>query len=438
MQAIAPRDVTVGRPHHLRSRQQCASTPRGRPAYRERFIHGQIYKVRPDVNAVVHSHSPTVIPVQRDREAAARDLPQRPFPRSGHAGLGNPRSRRRAEQHAGAQQRARPIARQALGKGSVVLMRGHGNAVAGPDLKTAVFRAIYTEVNAKLQMQAVMLGGPINFLNEYEQQKAQNVDRPWDTWRNRWARVKEQRHETLRACAAISRCSSRACRHRQRKGRSGRRLLSRQDRAGGHRLRAGGNYDLYGRLAAEFLGRHIPGQSDHRPGEHAGSRRLQGGRLPLQGGAAGRHLPRRRRPAARDERSLVDDKMGIDPTRFNYLGRLVSMVDVAVALPKSGINSFEDTRKREVTVGAGQATSTSAIYARALNAYAGSRFKIVTGYSGTAEIQLAAERGEVDVNGGKSLPAIHRPVSRNGCEGKAVLLYQNGLKRYSSCRRHRP
>jgi hypothetical protein len=46
-----------------------------------------------------------------------------------------------------------------------------------------VFRAIYTEVNAKLQMQAVMLGGPINFLNQYEQEKRQNVDRPWETWR---------------------------------------------------------------------------------------------------------------------------------------------------------------------------------------------------------------------------------------------------------------
>src|SRR5260370_40387192 len=71
---------------------------------------------------------------------------------------------------------------QALGNGSVVLMRGHGDAVAGPDLKTTVFRAIYTEVNARLQMQAVALGGPINFLNQYEQEKSQNVDRPWDTW----------------------------------------------------------------------------------------------------------------------------------------------------------------------------------------------------------------------------------------------------------------
>ena len=51
------------------------------------------------------------------------------------------------------------------------------------NLKTTVFRAIYTEVNAKLQLQATALGGPINFLNEYEQLKAQNVDRPWATWK---------------------------------------------------------------------------------------------------------------------------------------------------------------------------------------------------------------------------------------------------------------
>jgi tripartite-type tricarboxylate transporter receptor subunit TctC len=127
---------------------------------------------------------------------------------------------------------------------------------------------------------------------------------------------------------------------------------------------------------------------------------------------------------------LVDEKLGIDATRFNYLGRLTAMIDTAVALPKSGITSFEDARKREITVGAGQSTSTSALYARALNTYAGSRFKIVTGYSGTAEIQLAVERGEVEVNGGESLPTVqvHNP---DWLQGKAVFLYQNGLKRAS-------
>ena len=99
-------------------------------------------------------------------------------------------------------------------------------------------------------------------------------------------------------------------------------------------------------------------------------------------------------------------------------------------LPKTGITSFEDTRKREVTVGAGQSSSTSAIYARALNAYAGSRFKVITGYSGTAEIQLAVDRGEVEVNGGESLPTIivQHP---DWLQGKAVLLFQSGLKRFS-------
>jgi tripartite-type tricarboxylate transporter receptor subunit TctC len=191
----------------------------------------------------------------------------------------------------------------------------------------------------------------------------------------------------------------------------------------------GGNYDLYGRLASEFLSRHIPGNPAVIPVNMPGAGGFKAVdflyRVAPQDGT---HLG-----AVPQQMALTfvaDDKMGIDPRRFSYLGRLTSMVDVAVALPKSGLKSFEVTRKRDVTVGAGQSTSTSAVYARALNAYAGSRFKIVTGYSGTAEIQLAAERGEVDVNGGESLPAIIVQYPE-WLEGKAVLLYQNGLKRYS-------
>jgi tripartite-type tricarboxylate transporter receptor subunit TctC len=192
---------------------------------------------------------------------------------------------------------------------------------------------------------------------------------------------------------------------------------------------AGGNYDLYGRIVTEFLGRHIPGNPTviavNMPGA-GGFKAVD--YLYRVAPPDGTHLGAVAQQLALT--LLVDDKMGIDPRRFSYLGRVVSMVDVAVALPKSGIKSFEDARTREFTVGAGQSTSTSAIYARALNAYAGSRFKIVTGYSGTAEIQLAVERGEVDVNGGESLPAIIVQFPE-WLQGKAVLLYQSGLKRYS-------
>ena len=182
MQAIAPRDVTTADliTFDLDSN---AINARGRPIYRERFIHGQIYKMRPDVSAVVHSHSPTVIPF------SVTEKPLRAIFHNGHF-LGQATPVWEIRDDAGEQNNmlvlsnelGRSLAEK-LGNGSVVLMRGHGNAVAGPDLKTTVFRAIYTEVNAKLQMQAVMLGGPINFLNEYEEKKSQNVDRPWHTWK---------------------------------------------------------------------------------------------------------------------------------------------------------------------------------------------------------------------------------------------------------------
>jgi ribulose-5-phosphate 4-epimerase/fuculose-1-phosphate aldolase len=63
--------------------------------------------------------------------------------------------------------------------GKTVLMRGHGDAVVGPSPQVAIFRAIYTEVNANLQLQASMLGGPITFLNQYESKKPLGVERTW-------------------------------------------------------------------------------------------------------------------------------------------------------------------------------------------------------------------------------------------------------------------
>jgi HCOMODA/2-hydroxy-3-carboxy-muconic semialdehyde decarboxylase len=77
-----------------------------------------------------------------------------------------------------------------LGSGTVVLMRGHGNAVTGQSLKTAVFHAIYTEQNARLQAEAMRLGGNVTYLNEAEAAKigAQNdllVERPWGIWKSR-------------------------------------------------------------------------------------------------------------------------------------------------------------------------------------------------------------------------------------------------------------
>jgi HCOMODA/2-hydroxy-3-carboxy-muconic semialdehyde decarboxylase len=79
-----------------------------------------------------------------------------------------------------------------LGAANVALMRGHGNVCVGSDLMTAVYRAVYTEVNAKLQAQAIGLGGPINFLAPEECElitgrRDTNYQRPWAMWKSRIA-----------------------------------------------------------------------------------------------------------------------------------------------------------------------------------------------------------------------------------------------------------
>ena len=160
-----------------------ALDPRGRTLYVERFIHSEIYKAHPGIKAIVHSHSPSIIPF------GATNVPLRPiYHMSSFLGTGVPIFEIREAGGPATDMLIRnpelgaALARK-LGASAVVLMRGHGDVVVGASVEQVVFRAIYTEINARLQMQAVALGGPINFLNKYEQAKTQNVDRPWDMWR---------------------------------------------------------------------------------------------------------------------------------------------------------------------------------------------------------------------------------------------------------------
>jgi ribulose-5-phosphate 4-epimerase/fuculose-1-phosphate aldolase len=160
--------------------------------YMERFIHSELYKSRGDVNAIVHSHSPTVIPF------SITQTELRPvFHRASFLSRGVPVFEIR--EVAGTKnnmlvndaKRGKALA-QALGENNVALMRGHGNVVVAPRLRLAVSRAIETEVNAKLQLQAMMIGGPINYLSAEEAETleadlartkpsdARGADRVWE------------------------------------------------------------------------------------------------------------------------------------------------------------------------------------------------------------------------------------------------------------------
>jgi ribulose-5-phosphate 4-epimerase/fuculose-1-phosphate aldolase len=157
----------------------------GQRPYLERFIHSEIYKARPDVVSIVHSHSPSVIPFgvsgQRLRPI---------FHMSGFLGAGvSLFDIQQAHGNTDMLIRDGDIGRslaQALGKHSCVLMRGHGSTTVAVSIELAVYRAIYAEVNAKLQLQAAALGD-VHFLNTEEAALAQaategQVKRAWDLW----------------------------------------------------------------------------------------------------------------------------------------------------------------------------------------------------------------------------------------------------------------
>jgi tripartite-type tricarboxylate transporter receptor subunit TctC len=191
----------------------------------------------------------------------------------------------------------------------------------------------------------------------------------------------------------------------------------------------GGGYDLYGRLAAEFLGRHIPGNPLILPQNMPGNSSLRAVEYLIEVAPKdGTYLGSVQQALAMT--ALTDDKSRIDVGKLHYVGRLTSNIDIAVALPRTGITSFADAQRREVVLGADQAGSMATAFALTLNKYAGAKFRIVKGYGGSNEIQLAAERGEVEVNGSYSLPAVlvsHPDWVRDGA---ATILYQNALKRF--------
>jgi ribulose-5-phosphate 4-epimerase/fuculose-1-phosphate aldolase len=164
---------------------------RGRTVFLERFIHGEIYRVRPDVMAVVHTHSPGVIPF-----TVTQMLLRPMFHNAAFLAKGVPvweirKDFGETDMLVRDPARGKSLA-QALGDKSVVLMRGHGDVTVGPTVKMAVFRAYYTDVNARLQSQAIALGGDINYLTPAEGAKADEVnfvvlDRIWNLWKLRVA-----------------------------------------------------------------------------------------------------------------------------------------------------------------------------------------------------------------------------------------------------------
>ncbi len=166
-----------------------AVDPRGRSLFLERFIHSEIYRARPDVMSVVHTHSPGVIPFTVSQVALRPVFHNAAFLAAGAPVWDIRKEFGETDMLVSNAAIGKALA-QTLGDKAVVLMRGHGDVTVGPSAKLAVFRAYYTDVNARLQSQAVALGGEVNYLTPQEGAKADAVnlvvlDRIWNLWKMR-------------------------------------------------------------------------------------------------------------------------------------------------------------------------------------------------------------------------------------------------------------
>ena len=168
----------------------------GRSSFLERFIHGEIYKARPDIQSIVHSHSPSVIPFGLVHVPLEAMFHNAAFIAAGVPVFDIREKFGATDMLVGNREKGIALA-SVLGSKDIALMRAHGSVACGPTLQTAVFRAVYTEVNARIQHWTMALGAlaaqagraGIAALDAEEGRFADVINqtagmRAWDLWRS--------------------------------------------------------------------------------------------------------------------------------------------------------------------------------------------------------------------------------------------------------------
>jgi tripartite-type tricarboxylate transporter receptor subunit TctC len=196
----------------------------------------------------------------------------------------------------------------------------------------------------------------------------------------------------------------------------------------------GAAYDLYARNVAQHMGKYIPGNPkiivQNMPG--AGSMNAVNYIYQL-GKKDGSQIAAFARGIAMQP---LFDETGVkfDATKLEWIGSTSSEVSVVLAWHATSFKTLEDAKARAMSVAVSGSGADSAIFPRVLNSVLGTKFKLVTGYPGNAEMLLAVERGEVDGNAGTSWATLQGSKRDWMTEKKVNLLVQLGLKKHPDLR----
>jgi tripartite-type tricarboxylate transporter receptor subunit TctC len=190
----------------------------------------------------------------------------------------------------------------------------------------------------------------------------------------------------------------------------------------------GGGYDLYARLLARFMHKHIPGQPNIVPQNMTGAGGLRVTNFlysaaPKDGTAIGtfsRSLP---------TLPLFVPTSNFDGRKFTWLGSIASDTSLCLTGGKTAIKTWQDMLTKPVVMGGQSIGSDSDIYARLYRNVFGAQIKLVSGYPGTTDITLAMDRGEVDGICGLSWGTIKVAHATRIKEHSINLLLQAGLKK---------
>jgi len=192
----------------------------------------------------------------------------------------------------------------------------------------------------------------------------------------------------------------------------------------------GGGYDVYARTVARFLGRHIPGNPTIVPRQMPGVGSLTAANNVYN------VAPRDGTVLATADQALAVNEFVNDPAvrfhsdKFVWIGNPNADVNIVVTWHTSGIKTVADATKREVTMGAtAPAPNTSALYPKLMNPMLGTKFRVITGYPGGADIDLAMERGELDGRGSNAWATLKATRPEWIKDRKINVLAQIGLER---------
>jgi tripartite-type tricarboxylate transporter receptor subunit TctC len=192
----------------------------------------------------------------------------------------------------------------------------------------------------------------------------------------------------------------------------------------------GGGYDIYGRLVARHLGKHIPGNPTvvAKNMEGAGGLRLANwlyNVAPKDGtviGTYGRGIP--------FDPILGGKNAQFDATKYNWIGSANDEVSICVAWKGAGVTTFEELLTKELIVGGTGATADSDLFPKVINGVFGTKMRVISGYPGGNDITLAMERGEVKGRCGWSWSSVKTSHS-NWVEDKTLnILVQLSLEKH--------